>query len=402
MEYHEVTNIFPMMSDVEFEALVADIKTNGLIEPIWTYREKIIDGRNRFKACKAAGAEPKFKEWNGNGSLVGFVVSLNLKRRHLNESQKAFVAVDILPMLEAEAKARMSAGGGDKKSGSQKVDTPIQDQGRASEHAARIVGTNRQYVHDAKAIAAKAPDKAEAIRKGEKTISEVKKEFNREQRQNREHEELKAATGQSAVIIQGDCLHVLNRIDPIDLLITDPPYFTDGDFTGHISACLSMVKRTGQAYVFASADPEELSAYLTMDRRGMTLEQVLIWNYNNTGQRQPKDRYNSNYQVVFYFRGPEAAPINKPSDGTHQYACQTVNAPDGRLGDRYHEWQKPMELVERYIRNSSNECDFVFDPFAGTGTMILAAAKLGRKAIGCDIDPKAIEICLKRGCVHDI
>ena len=184
--------------------------------------------------------------------------------------------------------------------------------------------------------------------------------------------------------------------------MTDPPYFTNGDYTGHVSTFLARVKSTGQAYVFASADPIEIAAYLAMDRHGMTLTQVLVWNYNNTGQRQPNDRYNSNCQLVFYFRGAEAPPINKPSDGTHQYACQTVNAPDGRIGDRLHEWQKPLDLIERYILNSSNAGELVCDPFAGTGTMLLAAAKHGRRAIGCDTDKGAIEIAAERGCVHEV
>ena len=63
--------------------LVADIKENGLIMPIETYQGKIIDGRNRYKACLEASVEPEFNEWNGKGSLISHVVSLNLNRRHL-------------------------------------------------------------------------------------------------------------------------------------------------------------------------------------------------------------------------------------------------------------------------------------------------------------------------------
>lgn len=211
--------------------------------------------------------------------------------------------------------------------------------------------------------------------------------------------ETKAAIVEKAIVVEEDCLTILETIPPIDLLLTDPPYFTDGDFTNQISACLSKVKPTGQAYIFSSSDPAEFAAYLKMNTHHMNLEQILIWNYNNTGQRQPNNRYISNYQVIFYYRGPDAPIINKPGDGTYQYACQTVNAPDGRIGDRFHEWQKPLELIERLIRNSSKPEDFIFDPFAGSGTTMLAAAKLGRKVIGCDIDPEAINICLKRGCV---
>ena len=108
MRFHPVAAIFPMMLEFEFRELKDDILKNGLIEPIWTYQDKIIDGRNRYKACKELGIKPIFKKYaNNNGStLVDFVISLNLKRRHLNASQKAMSAVDALPYFEKEAKKR--------------------------------------------------------------------------------------------------------------------------------------------------------------------------------------------------------------------------------------------------------------------------------------------------------
>lgn len=226
--------------------------------------------------------------------------------------------------------------------------------------------------------------------------------LNRRKRQAREAakaEEIKII--QTARVIEGDCLSVLDGIEPIDLLIADPPYFTDGDFTGHVSQCLRRVKRTGQAYVFTSGDPVEVAAYLALDSSHMQLAQILVWNYNNTGQRQPNERYTSNYQLALYYRGPDAPPINQPADGKEQYACQTINAPDGRIGDRYHKWQKPLDLVDRFIRNSSIEGDFVFDPFVGSGSTVIAAASLGRKALGCDLDHEAILICEQRGCSNE-
>jgi hypothetical protein len=98
MEFHELSNIFPMMSDAEFAALVEDIREHGLREAIWTHDGKIIDGRNRFKACEQLGIKPAFRKWDGKGSLISFVVSLNLHRRHLNESQRAMVAAKIANM----------------------------------------------------------------------------------------------------------------------------------------------------------------------------------------------------------------------------------------------------------------------------------------------------------------
>ena len=232
-------------------------------------------------------------------------------------------------------------------------------------------------------------------------INSLAKEINKNERKDKEINENKPSGTQVAIIKKADCLSIIDEVKPIDLLITDPPYFTDGDFTEHISKYLNKVKKTGQAYVFIGSDPQEVSAYINLNSGGLYLEQILIWNYNNTGQRQPNERYTSNYQICLYYRGTDAPLINKPADGKEQYACQTINAPDGRIGDRYHKWQKPIELIERLIRNSSNEGDFIFDPFAGSGTIILAGAKLGRIAEGCEIDEDAINICIERGCISE-
>jgi N6-adenosine-specific RNA methylase IME4 len=102
MKFHAVTDIFPMMSHDEFAALVADIKGSVLHEPIWTWQGAIIDGRNRFLACQEAGVEPRYREWNGKGDLIRFVVSQNLHRRHLNESQRAMSAARLANMRQGE------------------------------------------------------------------------------------------------------------------------------------------------------------------------------------------------------------------------------------------------------------------------------------------------------------
>ena len=189
-----------------------------------------------------------------------------------------------------------------------------------------------------------------------------------------------------------------------DLLLTDPPYSTDVDDIDSFAEewlfdALNGVKRTGFAYVFIGAYPNELRAYLNATiPPHITLEQVLVWTYKNTLGQSPRDRYKLNYQACLFFRGEAAPALNCPLT-CEQWAVQEINAPDGRQGDRYHAWQKPIEIAERFIRHSTEKGMTVFDPFACTGTFLLAAAKLGRKAYGFEIDPDNAQIAYERGCV---
>src|SRR5262245_66469437 len=94
MKFHPLANIFPLVEGPDFDELVADIREHGLYEPIVVYGGKILDGRNRLRACIAAGIEPTFTAYAGDDPIA-YVVSLNLRRRHLDESQRAMVAAKL-------------------------------------------------------------------------------------------------------------------------------------------------------------------------------------------------------------------------------------------------------------------------------------------------------------------
>ena len=91
LKIHPVANLFPMMSGEPFTSLVDDIKKNGLQNPVVMQGDTLIDGRNRMAACTAAGVKPHFTEYEGK-DVVTFIISSNLHRRHLTESQRAMVA----------------------------------------------------------------------------------------------------------------------------------------------------------------------------------------------------------------------------------------------------------------------------------------------------------------------
>jgi len=97
MKSHEYADLFPMMATADIARLAEDIRENGQADPIITYEGKILDGRNRHQACLLVDVDPVFAEYDGTEPLA-FVVSHNLHRRHLSESQRGMVAAKMANM----------------------------------------------------------------------------------------------------------------------------------------------------------------------------------------------------------------------------------------------------------------------------------------------------------------
>lgn len=96
LKFHPLANLFPMLSDQELEDLGEDIRANGQLEDVILHRDMILDGRNRYTAATRKGLAVRTSLFQGDDrEALSWVISKNLKRRHLTESQRAMVAARI-------------------------------------------------------------------------------------------------------------------------------------------------------------------------------------------------------------------------------------------------------------------------------------------------------------------
>lgn len=166
LEFHEAANIFPMMGDADLKVLSEDIAANGLHEPIWIDdQSRIVDGRNRYRACVMAGIEPKLRPYRPaeHGELIAFVVSCNLHRRHLSESQRAAVGAKIATLNRHDFS-------GNRWGHNPRVDQST-DSTLSEAEAAKMLNVGEATIRRAKRVAREDPKAFAEIERGETKVN---------------------------------------------------------------------------------------------------------------------------------------------------------------------------------------------------------------------------------------
>jgi hypothetical protein len=104
---HPAAAAFPRCTDAELRALADDIAKHGQRHDIVQHPDgSILDGVNRLRACKAASCGPRISKWDGKpGDEVAYVISQNLARRHLNESQRGIIASQLAALPSGQRQA---------------------------------------------------------------------------------------------------------------------------------------------------------------------------------------------------------------------------------------------------------------------------------------------------------
>lgn len=411
----EFQSLIPALTTDEYRGLEESILSEGCRDALVLWGDTLIDGHNRYSICKKHDIPFKTiqEEFKSRDDVIRWIILNQFGRRNLPAYERARLALRLKPVIAEKAKEKQCSGVNQyTKSLPQKSAEPSKSiENETREKLAKVAGVSHDTIAKVEKIEQKAPEAVKKqLRTGEISINKaynaIKLEEKKETIRQAEQKIAEQATNDTKPILYIRDSIGYKPTEKYDLLLTDPPYSTDiediDEFVDKwLYNALDGVKDTGFAYVFIGAYPKELKAYLNAKIPDhIELCQQLVWTYKNTLGNNPKDKYKQNYQSCLFFKGKNAPALNCPLT-SEQWAVQEINAPDGRQGDRYHAWQKPMEIAERFIRHSTKTGGTVYDPFACTGTFLLAAAKLGRKSFGCEINPDNAKIAVERGCVID-
>jgi ParB-like chromosome segregation protein Spo0J len=156
-EFHPLADLFPIFDKDShgFKALIEDIKANKQLEPIWLLDGKILDGRNRYHACQHLKIDVRTRDFVG-GDPVGFVLSVNLHRRHLNTSQRALVAAKLATFTHGGDRSKAPIGG------------------LTDAEVAKLLNVGERSVERARQVLAKGdPSLIEAVEQGQTSVTDA-------------------------------------------------------------------------------------------------------------------------------------------------------------------------------------------------------------------------------------
>jgi len=402
--------------DETFKQSVAE---KGVLEPlVITTGKQIVSGHRRWLAAKAADVDAvpvRYTEFDGELAEREALVEFN-RQREKTPGQLVNEFEEMLEIEKQRAKEREKKGGEVGGEGSDNVTQPLEEEsGRAREKAAEQIGADVSGQTLEKGMEVKekaekgdetAQEEWEKLQQGDTSFHRAKKNVEKAEAQQEVEQQRQAdADDDPPVVERIEATDLLETVEDADLLLTDPPYTTDvADVDAFarswVPAALDAIGTDGLAFIFVGAYADELQAYLNVleECGARDRTQVLVWTYRNTLGQTPNDKYKRNWQAVLFIQSDPTTEIDAPLT-SEQWAVQDINAPDGRHDGRHHKWEKPTEIVERFVRHTTTESDLVVDPFVGTGTTALVANELSRDVRAGDNSEEMLEIAEERGCL---
>lgn len=386
MKKHRL-NIYPEMKEEAYVSLKNDIEINGydFKFPIWIYEDEIIDGWNRFKACKELGIIPIYEKFIGDEiQAINFILRTN-NRRDLTSYQRTLLALEFEEMFREKAKEKQKEGGGAVR---QKSDKAVID---TKKELAKIAKVSHDTISKVKKIQEKAPEEVKAkLATGEVSINAAYKEIKKEEKKEEKIQERKKLAEEGAkkeIEIDfrlGDFEEVFSDLPDgsIDCIITDPPY--PYEFIEVWSKLSRFAKRVLKPNGYCVAYSGQMYLPEVMKRMSENLDYYWTFAVYHEGQTQIVNGINlmCRWKPVLIFQNGKKKIENTFQD----YFISEQREKNG------HDWQQSKSGVAYLIEMFTKPMDIILEPFAGSGTTIIAAKEKKRKVLAAEINEQTYNI----------
>jgi hypothetical protein len=398
MQKHKF-NIFPDMQQEDYSRLKSDIQQYGYdnTQPIILYRNEILDGWNRQKVCDELNIKPNYKDFDGNDfDAINFVMRTN-KRRNLTSSQWACIAVEsdeIIEVLkeqtEKERREKISkrenvSNQYTKQETCQLIDTSPKNKERVTQKLAKTFNTNRSYVSEAKKLKERKTDFFEQVKSGEKTLTKAVKEAKREDTITALKEKSKDFKSNEIQIYNADFREYAKNIkeNSIDLILTDPPYPKEYLSLWQDLFIVAEKVLKPSAFLIAYSGQMYINEIFKMKN-----DLIYYWTMNIVFSKKPlifgRNIINEWKPILIFQKKPYKTISDTISDTI------SFNYSERDMHDK--NWGQTVAPFKFLLEKFSNINDIIFEPFAGTGTTLIACKETQRNCIGTEVERQYIDL----------
>lgn len=379
----EFKDLIPQLSQEEFKQLEENCLKEGIRDAIVTWQGFIIDGHNRYEIAQRHGLEYHTieKAFDNENDVIEWMIRNQFGRRNLNNYQRSILALQLEDVFRQQAKERMLSGNPSNNC----------NKGRSDEKIGDIADVSHVTIMRVKAIEAKAPEEVkEKLRTGDISINQAFTEIKKEEKKEQKKQEIEAIKLKANDFIESD-IHIYNMdfreyefTEKVDLILTDPPYPEEflplwRDLFFKAKEILKpngfLIAYSGQMYldkIFKYANESGLDYYWIMNIE--FTKKPLVHGRKVLNEWKPI--------LIFQngFKQHDRVFSDKINMSYSEREMHDLN------------WGQTVEPFEFLLDRFSNEMDLVFEPFAGTGTTLLACKNKKRRCIGTEIETNYIDL----------
>ena len=411
----ELESLIPPLSNEEFKQLERNILEEGIRDPLVTWNGILVDGHNRYRIAQEhdinyVTVEKEFADMN---AVKVWMINNQFGRRNLISYVRTVLALRLKEIYSDIAKENQKGGQGGILL-PQTFGEANKKENETNYKIGKIADVSSETIRKVEKIEATASPEIKAkANTGQISINEaykeIKKEENEQLKTQKAIEIIEKVYENNTNIYNGNCIEYIKTIKDksIDCLITDPPYGVDIQFgaydnqlsrkienDGNIEDALVLLdemlinvksKLKEDAHIYIFCNWKIYPQFNQIISKHFQIKNLIIWDKLFMGMGDLKGNYSSSYEMIV-FAGGNREFLNRPK-----------NIIQCRFSDeRFHNTQKPVELIKQLIENSTNVNETVFDPFLGSGSTVVAAKEMKRNFIGCEIDEQNYKITLKR------